>query len=110
MRFSTIIPALFAASTFAAPRIPVDVPVTRDLVLAPRAVSDIEASAKAVMDSKVADGCEVVKCLIALAPTAVSCAAALAEAGVNVLADAACFATALNSAANPPAACTSCAD
>lgn len=44
---------------------------------------------------------KVIECIAALAPTVVSCAAALAEAGVNVIADAACIATLANSSINP---------
>lgn len=40
-------------------------------------------------------------CLAALAPASVTCAAALAEEGLNPIADAACFASALNNIANP---------
>jgi hypothetical protein len=44
---------------------------------------------------------KVIECITALAPTVVSCAAALAEAGLNVIADAACIATLANSSINP---------
>jgi hypothetical protein len=43
----------------------------------------------------------VAECIAALAPTVVSCAAALAEAGLNPIADAACIATLANSSFNP---------
>ncbi|KAF2726562.1 hypothetical protein EJ04DRAFT_571161 [Polyplosphaeria fusca] len=108
MRFFAILPALFAATTLAAPS---PNPNADTLVVARKpAVSDVEAAAKSVMDAKVADGCDILGCLVALAPASVTCAAALAEGGANLVADAACFAAALNTAVNPPEACTSCVD
>ena len=47
-------------------------------------------------------------CVIALAPSSATCAAAAAELELNPIADAACFASILNNMANPPAACSGC--
>ncbi|KAG6848610.1 hypothetical protein H0H93_015546 [Arthromyces matolae] len=44
--------------------------------------------------------CNIGKCVAALAPTAVSCTGAAAQEGANVLADAACLASALNAGEN----------
>ncbi|KAF2476300.1 uncharacterized protein BDR25DRAFT_309714 [Lindgomyces ingoldianus] len=97
MRFFTVLPLLFAAALAA--------PATNAVVSVARApkpgISDITDKAKSVLDTKTADGCEVVKCIAALAPASVTCAAALVEDGLNPIADAACFATALNTALNP---------
>ena len=41
------------------------------------------------------------ECISALAPASITCAAALAEEGLNPIADAACFASALNNISNP---------
>ncbi|OCK76496.1 hypothetical protein K432DRAFT_408124 [Lepidopterella palustris CBS 459.81] len=103
MRFITILQIAFAAIVAAAPApapAPAPVPVA--------GFEDLIASAQSALDLKTADGCEIAKCVAALAPLAVSCAAAAAEEGLNPLADAACLASAANNVANTPAACTSC--
>ncbi|KAF2241676.1 hypothetical protein BU26DRAFT_571438 [Trematosphaeria pertusa] len=104
MRSFAIVSALFTAAAFAAPATNAD---TALLTRTP-AMSDVEASAQSLMDAKVAAGCNLLGCLAALAPASVTCAAALAEEGLNPIADAACFASALNNIANPPAACANC--
>lgn len=101
---------LFAAATIAAP----SNVVVRDT----SAVSALQAQAESFLTAKEAAGCSKlstfisnptkivlltigVECIAALAPTVVSCAAALAEAGLNPIADAACLATLANSSINP---------
>ncbi|KAF5369110.1 hypothetical protein D9615_010436 [Tricholomella constricta] len=54
--------------------------------------------------------CDIAGCVAALAPSVVSCAAAAAQAGANVISDAACLASAVNSAVNLPADCDQCLD
>ncbi|KAF2010724.1 hypothetical protein BU24DRAFT_471713 [Aaosphaeria arxii CBS 175.79] len=65
------------------------------------AMAQVQAEAQSLIDAKAASGCDVLKCVVALAPASVTCAAALVEEGLNPIADAACFATALNTAVNP---------
>ncbi|OAK96876.1 hypothetical protein IQ06DRAFT_338927 [Phaeosphaeriaceae sp. SRC1lsM3a] len=102
---STIV-ALFAASAMAAPSAAAG--STNMVVRDTSAVNALQAQAQAFVDAKEAAGCSKLKCIAALAPTVVSCAAALAEAGLNPIADAACLATLANSSINPPESCTSC--
>ncbi|KAF2792282.1 hypothetical protein K505DRAFT_338813 [Melanomma pulvis-pyrius CBS 109.77] len=104
MQYITIISALFAAAAIAQPT------AGHSNVIATRGISDLKDAAKGLLDSKADGGCEVLKCVAALAPASVTCAAALVEAGANPIADAACFATGLNLGLNPPAACTACED
>jgi len=53
--------------------------------------------------------CAAVACAAALGPTAVSCVSAAVQEGVDPVSDAGCFASGLNTALNPPAACNGCA-
>jgi hypothetical protein len=96
MQFTTAIVTILSFTTFvaAAPRSHIN---ARN----PFPANDLAAAAQSELDAKVAAGCDLLKCLAALAPEAATCAAALAEEGLNPLADAACFAAALNNAANP---------
>jgi hypothetical protein len=117
MQFTiTTIFALFAAATMAAPSAAV---VDASLVVRDTsAVSALQAQAESFLAAKEAAGCSklstlcplqyawmmlttTAECIAALAPTVVSCAAALAEAGLNPIADAACIATLANSSFNP---------
>ncbi|TDL16061.1 hypothetical protein BD410DRAFT_844722 [Rickenella mellea] len=52
--------------------------------------------------------CHAFKCVAALAPAVVSCAAAAAEDGANPFADIECFADAAEDITNPPSACKGC--
>ncbi|KAF2679501.1 hypothetical protein K458DRAFT_461032 [Lentithecium fluviatile CBS 122367] len=105
MHTSTLIATLFTAATLAVPT----TTTTNHAVVARAAnIDELNASAQALMDVKAAAGCNILKCLAALAPEYATCAAALAEEGLNPIADAACFAAALNNIANPPAGCAGC--
>lgn len=112
---STIV-ALFAASAMAAPSAAAG--STNMVVRDTSAVNALQAQAQAFVEAKEAAGCSklsmssptlhssaslttTTECIAALAPTVVSCAAALAEAGLNPIADAACLATLANSSINP---------
>ncbi|KAH7074202.1 fungal calcium binding protein-domain-containing protein [Paraphoma chrysanthemicola] len=107
MQFTiTTIVALFAAATMAAPSAAI---VDASLVVRDTsAVNALQAQAESFLAAKEANGCSRLKCIAALAPTVVSCAAALAEAGLNPIADAACIATLANSSINPPDSCKGC--
>ncbi|KAF1958525.1 hypothetical protein CC80DRAFT_14194, partial [Byssothecium circinans] len=109
MHASTIFTALFAAAAMAAPSpSPANTNNAAALISRDPNVAEVQAAAKTAMDAKVAAGCNYVKCVIALAPASAVCAAAAAEGGVNIVADIACFAAALDISANPPAACKGC--
>ncbi|TDL16056.1 hypothetical protein BD410DRAFT_844719 [Rickenella mellea] len=53
-------------------------------------------------------GCDILGCIEALAPAIVSCAAALAEEGENILEDIECFNDAADDISDPPSACSGC--
>ncbi|KIM81174.1 hypothetical protein PILCRDRAFT_821616 [Piloderma croceum F 1598] len=54
-------------------------------------------------------GCEIAKCVAALAPSVVSCVSAAAQEGLDPISDAACLASAANSIVNFPPSCDQCA-
>ncbi|KAG6914669.1 hypothetical protein DXG01_016029 [Tephrocybe rancida] len=54
--------------------------------------------------------CNIAGCVIALAPSVVSCVSAAAQEGVNLISDASCLAGAVKSAVDIPAACETCLD
>ncbi|KAF9455926.1 hypothetical protein BDZ94DRAFT_500386 [Collybia nuda] len=54
--------------------------------------------------------CDIAGCVAALAPGVVSCGAAAAQGGANVISDAGCLASAANTIANFPADCDQCAE
>lgn len=124
MQFNIAITTLFAVTAFAAPS-PAAAPISiTDLVVRDvAAVNALQAQAQAFLDLKEAAGCQKLRkflawkrgsydglgkigtncdteCIAALAPTVVSCAAALVEAGLNPIADAACLATLANNVFN----------
>jgi hypothetical protein len=111
--------ALFAAAAMAAPSAAAG--TTSMVVRDTSAVNALQAQAESFLAAKEASGCSKLspssllptylsnmtneftftECIAALAPTVVSCAAALAEAGLNPIADAACIATLANRSINP---------
>ncbi|KAK7189598.1 hypothetical protein PSPO01_04601 [Paraphaeosphaeria sporulosa] len=93
MYTSTIISTLFAAAALAAP-------ASNVASNAPRAEARVQA-AQAHLDALTANGCNVLGCLAAVAPSSATCAAALAEAGANPVADIACFAGVVALMGNP---------
>jgi hypothetical protein len=68
------------------------------------AASDVVNGAKDVVGAN----CDIPKCAAALGPEAAGCGAAVAQGLANPITDVACLATALNNAANKPAACNKC--
>lgn len=88
MQFFTIA-ALFAVSALAAPS-----------TVVPATAADIHKLS--------AQGCNIINCAVALAPTIIGCAAAAAQEFLDPFSDAACIAAAANAGINPPSACTSC--
>jgi len=57
----------------------------------------------------ISQGCDAVSCAVALGPTAVGCVSAAAQAGLDPVSDAGCFASGgLKVLKNPPAACNGC--
>jgi hypothetical protein len=119
MHASTIFTALFAAVAVAAPAST----ATNDVAARAADTAELAASAQTMLDAKAAAGCNILsesdvynvlhplkrrctncffsECISALAPASITCAAALVEEGLNPIADAACFASALNNLANP---------
>ncbi|KAJ4358658.1 uncharacterized protein N0V89_003242 [Didymosphaeria variabile] len=93
MYTSTIISTIFAAVAIAAP-------ANNVANNEPRAEARVQA-AQANLDALVANGCNVLGCLAAVAPASATCAAALAEAGANPVADIACFAGVVATMSNP---------
>jgi hypothetical protein len=117
MQFTiTTIIAAFAAVAMAAPSAAAG--STSMVVRDTSAVNALQAQAESFLAAKEAAGCSklsmsstrttlatslttATECIAALAPTVVSCAAALVEAGLNPIADAACIATLANNSFNP---------
>ncbi|KAF2642918.1 hypothetical protein P280DRAFT_515367 [Massarina eburnea CBS 473.64] len=104
---STLLTTLLATMATAS-AVPSTNPAPIALIPRDTNIANVQAAAQTALDAKIAAGCNFLKCVIALAPASAVCAAAAAEAGVNVIADIACFAAALNLGANPPAACRGC--
>jgi Fungal calcium binding protein len=75
------------------------------------AASDVKSAASDVADGAkdvVGANCDIAKCAAALGPEAAGCGAAVAQGLADPITDVACVATALNNAANKPAACSQC--
>ncbi|KAK6974915.1 CBP domain-containing protein [Favolaschia claudopus] len=56
-----------------------------------------------------ADSCDIANCVLDLAPSAVSCATAAAQAGADPVSDASCLIAVGKDVANLPASCNGCA-
>ncbi|KAJ7194230.1 hypothetical protein GGX14DRAFT_700963 [Mycena pura] len=54
--------------------------------------------------------CDLKTCVLDLAPTGVSCAAAAAQADIDVFSDAGCIVSAAQDVASLPASCSGCLD
>ena len=91
MKFTTAIIVALSAVASASPTGKVD---ARN----PDLGSDLSGAFDSIKNSL----CPTIKeCVAALAPNVVACAAAAAEIGENILADAGCVAAAVNNGANP---------
>ncbi|MCJ1443847.1 MAG: hypothetical protein MMC23_004347 [Stictis urceolatum] len=99
MQFTLPLLSLLAATALAAPS-----PAAKAAQLEQRDFGDALDKLKGLQ----ANGCSVIKCAAALAPTVVGCAAAAAQEFIDPISDAACIAAGANAAINEPTSCTGC--
>jgi hypothetical protein len=67
-----------------------------------------DAASQMAQIQSAASGCNILGCIAALGPAAVTCAAAIAQEGIDVPNDLACIAGVLADVATVPSACDSC--